>query len=200
MARDELVCKLARYVYCDRETTVLRHRDSRCCSASWRMWSAATGLRAARSTFLSFAQPHRAAVQGDACLGANAKAQAGARVSLLYAPSCRSRVGLAGALLHGRRRHAVAVVLDFRGVGLSPFSITVVRQGRLGGRAWGKSPLGHYDAPFLLILCRSAPQSMTLRTRNRLQGLRPNRSRSLSFAISSVRFRSVGRFRPARFI
>jgi len=35
MARDDRVCKLARYVYCDRETTVLRQQDSRCCSASW---------------------------------------------------------------------------------------------------------------------------------------------------------------------
>jgi hypothetical protein len=40
MAPDELVCKLAGYVYCDRETTVLRQRDSRCCSASLRFYGA----------------------------------------------------------------------------------------------------------------------------------------------------------------
>src|ERR1700722_20000209 len=51
------------------------------------------------------------------------------------------------ALLRGRSRHAVAVVLDLGGVGLPLFSIMVVRQGRLRGRASGRSPLGHYDAP-----------------------------------------------------
>ena len=200
------VCKLARYVYCDRETTVLRQRDSRCCSAPLRSCGrGATGLRSAGSMtnrFLSFAQPHSAAVQGERLLTAltlEHKRRIARRASLLRAPYCRFRVGLA-TLLRGRRRYAVAVVLDLRGVGLSPFSTTVVREALLGARAWRRSPLGHYDAPSSVDLPSERASSMTLRTRNRLQGLRPNSSRNLSFAASSVRFRSVGRFRPARFM
>jgi hypothetical protein len=162
------VYKLARYVYCDRETTVLRQRDSRCCSASIRSCGrGATGLRSAGSMtnrFLSFAQPHGAAVQGERLLTPltpKRKRRIARRASLLSAPSCRFRVGLAAALLRGRRRHAVAVVLDLRGVGLSPFSIMVVRQARLRARAGRRSPLGHYDAPSSVDLLSEPTSSMT---------------------------------------
>src|ERR1700722_3720996 len=188
-----------------KESGSLRQRDSRCCSAALRSCGrGATGLRAAGSMtnrFLSFAQPHSAAVQGERLLTVltpKHKRRIARRASLLPAPSCRFRVGLATTLLRGRRRHAVAVVLDLRGVGLSPFSITFVRQALLGARAWRRSPLGHYDAPSSVDLLWERTSSTT--SRNRLQGLRPNSSRNFSFAAWRVRFRSVGRFRPARFM
>jgi hypothetical protein len=69
------------------------------------------------------------------------------RESLLRSRPCSSRIRFPAALLRGRRRHAVAVVLDLRSVGLSAFSIMVVREARLRARAWRRNPPGHCDAP-----------------------------------------------------
>jgi hypothetical protein len=108
----------------------------------------AAGLRSVWSMtkrFLSFAR-NRSARQfkASAAYGAEAAGwkSTWSRASLFRAPPCRFRIRLSSSLLRGRGRHAVAVVLDFRGVGLSAFSIMVVRQPRRGPERGGGGRLG----------------------------------------------------------
>jgi hypothetical protein len=68
----------------------------------------------------------------------------------------RSRIGVRRALLFGRRRHTLLIVLDLRCVWLPAFSIAVLRQVRLRAGAWWRDRLGHHDVPFPSILPETA--------------------------------------------
>jgi hypothetical protein len=110
-----------------------------------------------------------------------------------------SGIVLRPALVFGRLGDPMRIILDFLRVWLSASSIQIVRQARLRLGFWRRGPLGHDVAPWF--------QRSALGARFKLFALAkpvqrscPNSSRNFPLAPSRVCFRSLGRFRPARFM
>jgi hypothetical protein len=96
----------------------------------------AFGLFAVTAMLVCYALEDRSHWFILAFAGAALGAEAERRALFLRPRSRRSRIGLRPALFSGRRRDALLIVLDFRCVWLSAFSIVVARRSRLGAGAW----------------------------------------------------------------